>query len=369
MTLREKLTGLFRRNASRYLYVAIPPDHARGGQQDGDALVAGRDYFRLWLAEMSLKRDRDWFKTWHPAVHSLVHFQFGSQLVDVPNIVGEQRLRNVDAAHLERGISLNYPLTTLMPFSGGVVEVTAALLAMQGQDYVKRFIKVLSDFAALVAVPQLSAVLMVAEPVATGIEELLGGNDGEMHLGLHQTYVHKGGGANELNPAYFTAILATEAEIDPATLWVVDDRLRRGRTMEHSEPFEGFAYMLLRVQKETVRDDWEGLTSFMQPFDTSIKELSAGRREWADASYQVAIAAVLSSADLTRADRRRVARVLFERFQEAKDLGLGAAPAWGSLTADVEAIPVEEALAQGSPDISEFLPGDSAGWSPSGLGE
>jgi hypothetical protein len=369
MTLRVTVTNIFRRNASRYLYLPILPDHVRGGQQEDDALVAGRDYFRLWLSEMSLRRDLDWFRTWHPAVHSLVRFQFGEQLVDVPNIVGEQKLKDVDSAHLERSISLNYPLTTLMPFSGGVVEVTAALLAMQGQDYVKRFINVLSDFAGLVAVPQLSAALTVAGPVANGIEELLGGSDGQMHLGLHQAFVHKGGGANELRPAYFAAILATEAAVDPAALWVVDDRLRRGTSAEHSEPFGGYAYMLLRVQKESVRDDWEGLTAIMEPFNTAIKALGAGHQEWAESSYRAAIAAVLSSADLTQADRRRVAQVLHERFEDVKGLGLGAVDTGPSLTAAVAAIPVDEALAKGQPDIAEFLTQDPAGWAPSSPGD
>jgi hypothetical protein len=125
---------------------------------------------------------------------------------------------------------------------------------MKGQDYLKRFVNVLSDFAGLVAVPQLSAVLAVAGPVATGIDELLGGSDGDLHLGLHQSYVHKGGGANELRPGYLVAVLATEAQVDPATLWVVNDRLRRGGTADSSQPFDGYA----DLQKETERDDWAG---------------------------------------------------------------------------------------------------------------
>jgi hypothetical protein len=369
MPLGETLAGMFRRNASRYLYVPIPADHVRGGQQDHDALVEGRDYFRLWLTEMSLKRDRDWFKTWHPAVHSLVHFQFGDRVIDVPNIVGEHGLKDVDSAHLERNIAQNYPLTALMPYSGGVVDVTVALFAMQGQDYLKRFIKVLNGFAGLVAVPQLSAALAVAGPLASGIDELLGVSDGQMHLGLHQAYVHKGGGDNELLPAYYAAILATEAQVDPATLWVVDGHLRRGGSVDANEPFMGYAYLLLRVQKETKRDDWEGLTSFMKPFEAAVRERSLGHKKGADSHYRAALAAALSSADLTQADKYRVAKVLEKRYGEAGSLGLGAIPAWGSFTAAVDAIPVDEALGRRLPDITEFLPADGSGWSPSGLGE
>jgi hypothetical protein len=259
-------------------------------------------------------------------------------------------------------------MTSLMPFNGGVVEVTAALLAMQGQDFVKRFIKVMGDFAGLVAVPQLSAALAVAAPVASGIQELLGASNGEMHLALHQTYTHKGGGANELRPAYFLAVLATEAQVDPKTLWVAGDRLRQGRTMEESKPFGGYNYMLFRVQKETVRDDWEGLTSIIEPFNTAIDALREGEQQRADSYYRTAIAAAISSLDLTQADRRRVAQVLKQRFDDAKNLGLGAVEAQGALQEEIAAIPLDEALAQGEPDISEFLPEGPDGWSPSVLG-
>lgn len=369
MSLRETVTGLFRRDASRYLYVPIPADRVVGAQADTEALVAGRDYFRLWLTEMSLKSDREWFTTWHPAVHSLVRFQFGSRSVDVPNIVGERGLNGVDSAHLDRAVSLNYPLTALMPFNGGVVEVTAALLAMQGQDYLKRFINVLGDFAKLVAIPQLSSVLAVAGPVADGIDELLGGSDGEMHLGLHQSYVHRGGGPNELRPAYYAVVLATEAQVDPASLWVVRDRLRRGPSAERCVPFEGYAYLLLRIQKETERDDWEGLTSIMTPFGAAISALGAGHYEDADSYYRAALAATVNSPDLTQADRRRVAAELLRRFDEAKDLGLGAVSAWPSFGAGVASMLVDEALALGAPEIGEFVPGAQSGWSPSPLGE
>jgi hypothetical protein len=313
MTLRESITGMFQRNASQYLYISVPPDHVIGGQADREALVAGRDYFRVWLTEMSLKRDVDWFATWHPAVHSLIRFQFGPQVIDVPNIVGEHGLPGVDAAHLDRAVNLNYAMTSLMPFSGGVVELSAALLAIQGQDNLKRFIGILSSFAGLVNVPQLSAALAIAGPVASGIQELLAGSNGDMHLGLHQSFVHKGGGANELKPGYLVAVLAKEAQVTPSTLWVVNDRLRRGASVESSVPFEGFAYLLLRVQKETERDDWEGLTSFMQPFNAAIDALGENSLDWAESRYRAAIAAALKSDDLTRADRRRVTEVQAQR--------------------------------------------------------
>ncbi len=369
MPLREMITGLFVKEASRYVYAAIPSDQVAGGQADTGALVAGRDYFRIWLSEMSLRHDREWFTTWHPAVHSLVSFQFGQQVIDLPNIVGEQKLAGVDPAHLDRSIQLNHKLTPLMPFSGGVVELDVALLAMQGQDYLKRFIGVLNNFAGLLAVPQLSAVLSVAGPVATGIAELLGSTNGEMHLGLHQSYVQKGGGANELKPGYYAVVLATEEKVPPASLCVVDDRLRSGSAHGKNVPFVGYAYMLLRIQKETERDDWEGITSIMQPFGAAIAALGDGRLKEARAWYSKAHGAAFNSIDLTQADRYRVVATMRKRFEGARDLGLGAVATWPSFAEQLAEIPVNEALAAGQPKITDFLEGDEAGWTPSGLAE
>ncbi len=55
--------------------------------------------------------------------HSLVVFQFGDQKIKIPYVAGPSHIANLDEAHLERVISLNDPMTTLMPFDGGVMEI------------------------------------------------------------------------------------------------------------------------------------------------------------------------------------------------------------------------------------------------------
>src|SRR5262249_22736141 len=127
--------------------------------------------------------------------------------------------------------------------------------------------------------------------------------------------------------------------------------------------------LLLRVQKETERDDSEGLPSIMRPFGAALDSLGAGHHEDAESYYRAAIAATVNSPDLTRADRRRVATDLCARFAEAKELGLGAVASRPSLGASVAAMPVDEALAQGEPEIAEFVSDGRAGWSPAALGE
>jgi hypothetical protein len=110
--------------------------------------------------------------------------------------------------------SIRFPLTGLMPYNGGVVELTAAMLAVKGDDFVKRFITVVSDFSSLLVVPQFSTALGMIGPVANGVEELVGTTDGTFHLGLHLGLTGKDGiGDNKLRAGYVAIICSPQNNI------------------------------------------------------------------------------------------------------------------------------------------------------------
>lgn len=320
MSLIDTITGLFSRNAKKYMYAPIDFSHVQNATYSAEPLESGKNYFRVWLSEMCLAKDRDWFKSWYPVVHSIVSIQFGNQEVNLPYIAGSLNLSDVNSGNLDRVIQLNHRMTALMPFNGGVVELTAGILAMQGQDYLNRFIKVIGDFANILVVPQLSAALSVAVPIAKGIEDLLGASNGDLHLGLHQAFVGKGGsGTNLLKAGYIAAILAQESELDANNLWVVDDRLRYGTSADNSKLLSGRTYMLFKIENREERDDLDGLTNIRGPFEEAISALTNGDEERANTLLRVSIGAAMTSTDLTKADRRRVAQALKEEFDNFKN--------------------------------------------------
>lgn len=357
MSLWNVVTSWVSRDAQRYLYVPISEDRVLGAAYDPAPLQARRDYFRLWLVEMCLRKDRAWFISWHPAVHSMVRFQFGSRQVDIPSLAGELSLPNVDQQNLDRVVQLNHPMTTLLPFNGGTVELTAGLLAMEGTNLVAGFIKTMSDFAGLLLIPQLSAAVAVATPIAGGLEQLLAAANGGLHLGLHQTFASKGGGANEFRPGYIAVILADATNLDQAALWVKDDRLHIGASADALQSLSGFAYMLFRIEKRADRDDWEGLTSIREPYDSALDALEQQDQQRAETFIRTAIAKALQSPDLTQADRIRVARTLKEEYDHAGDLGLGAIrvdrPTLSAAMA--RSISSDEALALGEPTYADLF--------------
>lgn len=283
---------------------------------DGDqVLTPNEHYFRLWLDEMFLANDRDWFKSWHPAVHSAVTFTFGDEEQVITRIAGAATLKDVDATNLDRVIMQTLNLTELMPFRDGTIRINAALLAMQGTDDVKALIDVFGEFSKKLAIPQLSAALDVAAPLAQGVSALVGSTNGEMMAGIDHTLA-----GQEIRAGSFAIVFATAKEVPVEKLSVVKRKL-----LFNGAPLEGRNYMLLRIERVDARKDWDALAAIRDPYQIAIDMMTDGRLDAAHASLKKAIGAALKSKDLTEVDRRRVIDALRTRYEEAKDLiGSGA---------------------------------------------
>ena len=73
MNLFEWLQSRWSNEAVHYTYLWIRDANVQlaGGAPFVPVTVqAGQHYYRLWLAEMFLKNDRDWGSSWYPAVMS-----------------------------------------------------------------------------------------------------------------------------------------------------------------------------------------------------------------------------------------------------------------------------------------------------------
>src|ERR1700743_2203004 len=96
-----------------------------------DPLQPNRHYVRVRLARMFLRYQSTWFQSWFPAVQSFIRFQFGDQNVEIPNVADAKRV-NLEPTNGGDLIVKNVPLTPIVPFNGGLIEISASLLAIKG---------------------------------------------------------------------------------------------------------------------------------------------------------------------------------------------------------------------------------------------
>lgn len=323
MKTLEWFTTLFERKKNSSQYIMLPPKQTRlsnGKSPDSTELKAGEHYFRLLLVEMFLANDRKWLTDWFPIVHTSIKFKFGDQQELLTHIAGESFLNQLGEQKPGRVVSLNYPLTPLLPFNGGSVELNASLIGVAGGNDVLAGLQILGSFSQLLLVPQLSVALAVAMPLADGVAKFVGATKNQMLLGLHQFFASESGGANILRAGYFV-VIDTDKKIKPENLFVVDDKLRLGSNIESSVPLSGFDYMLFRIESRDERDDWDSLSGIQAPYKRAIEMLQAGNTEQANAFIKAAIAAAFTAKELTaKVDRRRVIDELEKAYNEARDL-------------------------------------------------
>ncbi|MBV9958266.1 MAG: CHAT domain-containing protein [Acidobacteria bacterium] len=352
MSLWTTLTGWFDKDRKHLIYHVMDQAHV-DLKLNPESLEAGCHYIRLRLADMFLRKEVAWGQSWYPAVHSIIRFDFAERSVEIPGIadwsrVGLQNNGNGDV------VGHNYMLTQAMPFNGGVVSLGAGLIALEGQNYLKAYLKTLGNLTDLLMVPQLSAAMKIVEPLTLGIQELVGAGNGHIHLGFYNSY-----SAGELSDGYIAIIRATGEELDTDRLWVVKDQLRVGQSMAESKPLDKFDYMLLRTEVFKTRDDWEKLDSINEPFQESLKALSdPDTAAQAPRHIRQALLRVTQAPELTDAQKRMVFNKLKENYEQAK-IDLAYAGATNSSLPTLKELmrhqgKISNALSEGLPTLAEI---------------
>lgn len=335
MSLWDRIKSWKTQNAQQLVYVRIPAD--RTDAPGGAPIKANGGYLRLWLSDMLLSRSRAWFTEWHPCVQTAVRLDFGGKkAAAVTHVASPPR----DA--LSPGVFVGYPVTGLLPFAGGVVEVEAALLALKGESYLATALGILESFSSLLTGP-LCEALGVAEKVATGLDKLVGATDGQVHLGLHDAF-GSAGGPSALAPGYLAVVNATPQQLDGSRLGVANKRLVVAADGGWA-PLQGYDYMLYYVEGRVERDDWR-LPAIQGPLDQALEAIVLGDGPKADAHKKAALIAALTCKELTPLDRQRVARAVKDELAAAS-AGPGVT---GQGIRDLEAIvkthapPMEQSL-------------------------
>ncbi len=336
MALIDWLKHRWQSEAVHYTYLWIPTGNIEmppDTKLDPTPLSAGQRYFRIWLVEMFLKDDRKWGASWYPAVMLSVQLKFGNKVEEITHIAGESTLKNFDMKALNKGVAVDHEVTTLLPFNGGTVNLEAALLAMEGKSDLRSLLKVLGDFSKLLVVPQLSAALAVATPLANGIAELVGATNAHPELRLQAAWTGaESGNPNLLRAGYFVVLSAEAGEIKPEELSVKNNQLHKG-----GKQLTGYHYMLFRVDTTDVRDDWDSLTSISEPYKLALdmleestksddEELKKKLKSEAEKRFGASRFAALRAPELTSiVGKNQVLNALDRRWEEAKkQVGAGA---------------------------------------------
>jgi hypothetical protein len=276
--------------------------------------------------------------------------RFGDEDVELPRVSGPMTLPGLDQAHLGAVIQLDHPLTPLLPFNGGIVELSAGLVALEGTKVLGEFVAAIDAVTQVIAQPPLSTALTAVGPVTRAVQTLFGAAAARQHLGVHLAYA--GDQAGHALHAGFVAVIRKDA----TQLAVQDLSVQQGRLRLRGAPLGGADYMLFRIERVAERDDWDSLASIATPFRDALTALTHGNPVVADAHVRRAMLEAWTSPDLTRADRTRVCTEIRRNYQDARNLGLGLEHATPTLAvAMAGAVPIAQHVQAQPPSIDALL--------------
>lgn len=311
MSILDWFKNLLKEETKHYLFTPIPSDIETIKFKEGE------HYFRLCLAEMFLKDDRKLFRNYVPVVSSTVQLQFGSKAAqELPYIAGPLSLQMNESCLGKGVVQLNHSLTNLVPYHGGKVAISAALLAYVTKDYFQEFLDVSNSVASLLTSGQLSTTLKIVDTAINSIQDLLNAGDKEVRLVFHNEYSGTDSlGGLSLKNGYFAVIAADATTFKADKLLVKNSQLHVGEDAASAKPLTGYDYMLFRIEAAVNRDDFRYFEEYNSLLDTAIEKGMTDKTA-GDTILRTAILAVFKSDDLTYVDKTRVAVALKKEYEE-----------------------------------------------------
>jgi hypothetical protein len=292
----QRIRSWFTKEAVQ-LTVAFLPD------EESEPVRPYEGYLRIFFAEGFLARQREWGVAKFPALYGGVSLSFLGGTSTFTSFSRPPDYWMAPGAHQD------YPMTELLPFSGGTVEVEAALYEATSEGPLGTAIGLIGGFAELLG-PPLNFAAQVAEKVSQGLDQLLGASGTDPVLALHATMVSPGGGGRALRSGHL--VVLAEPGLKPV--------MKDGRLHLDDKPATGVDYLVVRVECRTERDDWR-----FPELDAAIRAAGDaflnGYRDVFEDKRKEAIVRAWNSPDLTPVDRKRAAMLVKEELDSLAHLG------------------------------------------------
>lgn len=257
-------------------------------------------YFRVFLAEGFLARQQSWGASQFPALHGGVTLSF------LGGTATFTTMSRPDEHWTIEGVHLNYPVTPTLPYSGGVVEVEAALYEASVDGPLHVAVDLIGGIAKLFG-PPLATAVKLADKVSDGLDKILQATGNEPVLALHDTLTMQSG--------HLVVIRAPKSKIDGDL--VITNRRLHLRKDGRDELLTGLDYLVVGIETETERGNWR-----FPELDELILAAGNAKIKGHDDVYaelrKEAIARAWNCADFIPADRKRLALLVKE---ELDDLG------------------------------------------------
>ncbi|WP_434051656.1 MAG: hypothetical protein RDA78_20540 [Roseibium sp.] len=253
----------------------IPNERIDNPDKLGPTLAKDKCYFQVRVNEMFLANKRQWFKTFYPMVYVGTEFQYDREEVAIPFVLGPNTIKSAIDPSTKNVVFKNTRVAGVSPYRGGRLTVTLILYRVTENNYARGLLNMVENLAgSLDFATSLSVYTKIAGAVLDGMETLSASEDSQPILGHRMEFDPDAG--DTLKPGYFVFVDMDRAELDRYELWVKDDSLMHGPSLETAQPFRDADYVLTSLTARPERSD-VNMLPFAEVWDRVIKEAAIPR--------------------------------------------------------------------------------------------
>jgi hypothetical protein len=275
-------------------------------------------YLRLWLAEGFLARARGWGKDRFPVLHAGASLTFGG------GPVAFTTFSRPAAAWAVPGDHVDLPITPLLPFNGGIVEIEAAVYEAMAAGPLGTAVRLVAGFAELLG-PPLATAASVARAVSAGLDDLIGASDDGPVLGLHHSMIGPGGGGQPVQAGHLAVVNAAPGSLPGRLVIDADGRLALAGDDGETRRLTGVDYLVVRVETRLEHDVW--LSSPLVTLLNQARVARARGRLAVFADYRAeAVTLAWTSGDYVESDRPRIAAAIAAALDAGGEQAAAADP-------------------------------------------
>lgn len=204
-------------------------------------------YIKIILRSLRIVNIRKIHKKFFGAVHSFISLGHYDEKAEFHVLTTPTKLKDIDAAHIDRVISFNKYLLNSVPYRGGGVSIELGLFSIESADLADSFLKVLEGMSEAAGVSFVSTAIPFAKPLTDGINLLVGTTNPEiLEIGLSTNLIKPSTGT-------FVVIRAPQGEIDLSKL-KLDDAFRL--IDQSGKAIGDYPYLVFSIESNSDRENW-----------------------------------------------------------------------------------------------------------------
>ena len=288
-SIMKKIDDLHHTPTQASSWVPIPLTHIDDLGKLPPKLVRDEHYFEVWVNEMYLAYDREWFKTFNPMVVAVTDFSYAGKDLSLPYVVGPNLISaGVD---LPQGMLFsNTRVAGPRPYKGDQVTVALVLCKLQIDDLLRKLVDALGNFAGLLNLTAgLGASLQITNSVLDMIDALTS-SDGKATpvIGVRSQF-------SPVIPGYYA--LVDQPGVTPEKLWVKNKQLFFGETKESAVEFRQADFILFSLCESGTEEIDVSRLPFYNTYQAMLLEANQSAKADIWANTKANLAALLGMLD------------------------------------------------------------------------